>query len=209
MSDNHGSVDRALALFVYVPIGVGMHTIEAAPGILEALAARGKAEVDRRHEQLVKHAASARSVGQFAWSYGLPKLRARAERKVATAAGTASRVLHLTGPAEPAARPVPRPAESAAAAAPVPPRVEPVVRPTASGAPSVAGNGAHAPAVASGPKVSELPIPGYDALSASQVVERLAGLAHDELDAIAAYEASHRNRRTILGKVEQLSSPSA
>jgi hypothetical protein len=49
-----------------------------------------------------------------------------------------------------------------------------------------------------------LPIPGYDALSASQVVERLIGLAPDELDAVHQYEASHRQRRTILGKIEQL-----
>jgi len=41
-------------------------------------------------------------------------------------------------------------------------------------------------------------------LSASQVVERLVGLAPDELDAVHAYEASHRQRRTILGKIEQL-----
>jgi hypothetical protein len=57
---------------------------------------------------------------------------------------------------------------------------------------------APAPAVA-------LPIPGYDALSASQVVERLAGLSPDELDAVRAYEGAHRNRRTILGKIDQIS----
>ena len=51
---------------------------------------------------------------------------------------------------------------------------------------------------------AELPIPGYDALSASQVVERLIGLTSDELDAVHAYETAHRQRRTILGKIEQL-----
>jgi hypothetical protein len=30
------------------------------------------------------------------------------------------------------------------------------------------------------------------------------GLAPDELDAVHRYEASHRRRRTILGKIEQL-----
>ena len=58
------------------------------------------------------------------------------------------------------------------------------------------------------PHAAELPIPGYDALSASQVVERLAGLAAAELDAVRSYEAAHRNRRTILGKIDQLASPS-
>jgi hypothetical protein len=51
----------------------------------------------------------------------------------------------------------------------------------------------------------QLAIPGYDALSASQVVERLAGLSGDELAAVRQYEAGHRRRRTILGKIEQLS----
>ena len=54
------------------------------------------------------------------------------------------------------------------------------------------------------PASDKLPIPGYDALSASQVVERLTGLARPELDAVHAYEATHRQRRTILGKIEQL-----
>jgi hypothetical protein len=54
------------------------------------------------------------------------------------------------------------------------------------------------------PDREELPIPGYDALSASQVVERLVGLGRTELDAVHAYEAAHRQRRTILGKIEQL-----
>ena len=52
----------------------------------------------------------------------------------------------------------------------------------------------------------QLAIPGYDALSASQVVERLAGLSGDELAAVRRYETGHRRRRTILGKIEQLSS---
>jgi len=49
-----------------------------------------------------------------------------------------------------------------------------------------------------------LAIPGYDALSASQVVERLVGLEADELVAVRDYERAHRQRRTILGKIEQL-----
>ena len=50
-----------------------------------------------------------------------------------------------------------------------------------------------------------LPIPDYDELSASQVVERLEGLDHDSLDAIRRYETDHRGRNTILGKIAQLS----
>ncbi len=49
-----------------------------------------------------------------------------------------------------------------------------------------------------------LAIPDYDSLSASQVVPRLAGLSAQELEAVRQYEAAHRARRTILGRVAQL-----
>lgn len=49
-----------------------------------------------------------------------------------------------------------------------------------------------------------LPIPGYDTLSASQVLPRLAPLDRAELDALRRYEAAHRGRRTILGRIDQL-----
>jgi hypothetical protein len=49
-----------------------------------------------------------------------------------------------------------------------------------------------------------LAIPDYDSLSASQVVPRLAGLSIDELEAVRSYEAAHRGRKTILGRVAQL-----
>ena len=58
--------------------------------------------------------------------------------------------------------------------------------------------------VSDAPDVGSLPIPDYDELSASQVVERLEGLAPQELDAVHAYEAAHRGRNTILGKLAQL-----
>jgi hypothetical protein len=49
-----------------------------------------------------------------------------------------------------------------------------------------------------------LAIPGYDSLSASQVVERLDGLDSEQLEAVRSSEEAHRTRRTILGKIEQL-----
>ena len=51
---------------------------------------------------------------------------------------------------------------------------------------------------------SSLAIPGYDSLSASQVVQRLEGLSPPELEEVRAHEAAHRQRRTILHRVEQL-----
>lgn len=55
-----------------------------------------------------------------------------------------------------------------------------------------------------GPAGAELAIPGYDSLAASQVLPRLEGLAPDELEAVRAYEAAHRGRKTILGRIDQL-----
>ena len=50
----------------------------------------------------------------------------------------------------------------------------------------------------------DLAIPGYDALSASQVVQRLAGLSPAELESVRAYEEATRGRKTILSRVAQL-----
>jgi hypothetical protein len=51
---------------------------------------------------------------------------------------------------------------------------------------------------------SDLPITDYDSLSASQVVNRLQGLATGDLDAVRAYEAATRARKTILNRITQI-----
>jgi len=50
----------------------------------------------------------------------------------------------------------------------------------------------------------EQALAGYDTLSAAQVVRRLESLGSDELRAVHRYEASHRHRRTILNRANQL-----
>jgi hypothetical protein len=92
-----------------------------------------------------------------------------------------------------------RPAEESRVSAP-----EPASEPAAAPEPVPAtapvdhsGNG-------SGPSAESLAIPGYDALSASQVVQRLAGLSPEELDAVAAYESATRHRKTIISRIAQL-----
>jgi hypothetical protein len=59
-------------------------------------------------------------------------------------------------------------------------------------------------ATADVPAVDSLAIPGYDTLSASQVVPRLEGLSREELDAVAAYETATRGRKTVLTRIDQL-----
>lgn len=54
------------------------------------------------------------------------------------------------------------------------------------------------------PDAAGLAIPGYDTLSASQVVPRLEGLTLSELDAVRAYEVATRGRKTVLTRIDQL-----
>jgi hypothetical protein len=68
-------------------------------------------------------------------------------------------------------------------------------------------SGPSAPGVAghpSGLDPAELAIPGYDTLSASQIVQRLPGLSPDELEAVRLYELAGRSRKTVLLRVAQL-----
>jgi HEAT repeat protein len=222
MTENHDRIERTLELLLFAPIGVGAFLRDSAPSFVDMFVSRGRAEFDRRQEEVQQRITSARSLGQVALAFGAPKLRRRAEQTVTDARRRAEELLgsHAADssppradlsssssppvtespapvpspPPPPAAAPAPAPAQSPAAAS----------RERYAGLyaesrdePTNAGNGDLAGS-------AELPIPGYDALSASQVVERLLGLAPEELDAVHAYESSHRQRRTILGKIEQL-----
>ena len=55
-----------------------------------------------------------------------------------------------------------------------------------------------------GPVAASLAIPGYDSLSAPQVVQRLDGLSDDELESVRAYETATRGRKTILSRIAQI-----
>jgi hypothetical protein len=80
--------------------------------------------------------------------------------------------------------------------------------PAADDAPSnAAGPDAVSPKPAPDPAdraVVEQTFAGYDTQSASQVVRRLESLSAEQLRAVHRYEASHRNRRTILNRTQQL-----
>src|SRR4051794_20673562 len=58
--------------------------------------------------------------------------------------------------------------------------------------------------VRSSAAAAELPIADYDSLAPPQVIPRLSGLSESELEAVRSYEVAHRGRKTILGKVSQL-----
>jgi hypothetical protein len=122
---------------------------------------------------------TARLVGQFAVQMG----RQKVESWTAGAGAGADRAT---------------PASSSAAAHDAAPETVPETapEPTAGPVPSVTGNGrVHG---------THLAIPGYDSLSASQVVQRLDGLSSAELEEVRAHELASRRRRTVLSRVDQL-----
>jgi hypothetical protein len=210
MTEHPDRIERTLELLLYAPIGIGLFLKETAPQFVDMFVARGRAEIDRRQDDVQQRVTTARSLGQVALAFGPPMVRQRVERTVADAYHRAE---GLFGSTTSDATPPPR----AAAPSPAPPTTASTGATGSTGwsaatsppreATDFASNGGPASSdLASNELASSagLPIPGYDALSASQVVERLMGLSRDELDAVHAYEASHRQRRTILGKIEQL-----
>ena len=180
-------VDAALELLVFAPLGLMMTARENLPDLI----AKGR-------QQVTGQVAMAKMMGQYAVKEGEKDLRKRVEGVAETL--SALGVLPDTS-ATPTPLTTPPPATSPTPAASAPAASTPA-----------ASNGSTpkpAPKRTTTRTSSELSIPGYDTLSASQVVQRLAGLTVDELEAVRDYEAGTRGRRTILSKITQLESGSA
>lgn len=156
--------------------------IEAAMFAPLGIAAMVREELPKLVERGHQEANMAKAMGQFAVTMGRSELEKRLKQ-------VADR------PAQ--SRPKPAPAPAATTPAPAP---RPTPAPTPPPAPVVETNGS--PVTVH--DAQSLAIPGYDSLSASQVVERLAGLNAEELEAIGSYESAGRGRRTILNRVAQL-----
>jgi hypothetical protein len=177
--------ERVLDLIVFGPAGLALTAAEEFPRL-----------ADKGRHHLEGQIRTARLVGQVAVQMGRRQLDGLASQwrpKTSPAGSDAPRPTTTPTESSPAGDPPP---PVAASGAPTPrPESEVVVAPVAN-APVVNANGNGA--------VRPLAIPGYDSLSASQVVQRLAGLSPEELTDVRAHEQSHRHRRTILNRVEQL-----
>lgn len=188
-------LDAALDLFVFVPVGLAVTAAEELP----KLAAKGRSRVTTR-------LTTARVIGQFAVAQGRQMIEKRFEAPSPAPA-----------PSRPA-RPAPPEADSDLTYEELLGRDGPVSNGAGPGADAPAAAPATVPAASPPqggpaaaparprprPRAADLTIPGYDSLSASQVVQRLAGLSGDELAAVGAYEEAHRGRRTILNRIGQL-----
>jgi hypothetical protein len=217
MSDNTGegkSVrDQLVDLVVFAPAGLALTVVEDLPKL-----------VDKGRDRVSRQVDTARLVGQIAVQMGRRMGRERLEHLGERVAGGVSGVLeqrsrgrgpHLPGVPRPfqAQGKVKEEAGTSSTAssgdgpdrrAPGPPERAPSARPpstsaqAATSAPRVSGD------VPAGATEGSLAIPGYDSLSASQVVGRLGGLDRGELQEVRSHELANRRRRTVLNRVDQL-----
>ncbi|HEY1990015.1 MAG TPA: hypothetical protein VGG43_11155 [Acidimicrobiales bacterium] len=171
--------DRILDVFVYAPAGFLLSALDDFP----KLAALGR-------ERLGTQVSNARVLGEFAVKAGRDQLKKRGDGLLHR--GSAEDAPDESPPV--GLHAVPTPPASSAADDPVP---ESTPSPVPTAPASMASNG-HVPSA------SSLAIPGFDTLSASQVVQRLDGLSRAELVSARAYEAGTRGRRTILSRIDQL-----
>ncbi|MGH9086597.1 MAG: hypothetical protein ACRDYZ_00520 [Acidimicrobiales bacterium] len=194
--DQHSSMaERALDLLVFAPAGAVLRALEDVPGTAE----RGRAMIEQELR-------NAHLVGQFAVGASQRRLLQGLER-LTSASGRGGGANEPGGTDDQAEPGTTTPA--AAGSAPVQPlRVEPS-RPEPRAPVPARPVGAPVDAPDADGITADLAIPGYDTLSASQVVRRLDGLGPDELAAVFRHEAASRGRRTILHRAQQLLGPAA
>ena len=184
--ESKSPLEQALDLFFYAPLGLAITAGEELPKLVE-----------KGRERVTGQVTMARMMGEMVVTQGQKEAG-----KLVRQAGDRLADMGLVP-----ARPVADDDEGfdGVDAAPLA-AVEPDVEPGLTSATSTVSTPAPVPSTNGGgvPAVDQLAIPGYDSLSASQVVQRLAGLSGAELDAVAAYEAATRHRKTILTRISQL-----
>ncbi|HEX6596219.1 MAG TPA: hypothetical protein VF045_04755 [Acidimicrobiales bacterium] len=183
-------LDRLLDVVFYAPLGLALRAAEELPN----LAAQGR-------ERIGSQSDLARMVGKMAVAQGRRRVDDLLERKPASPPGTDR--AKPSAPTGPPTGPSPPSPPAADFVAPTSGAASPVadIRPDP---PAAVPDVAPATDVSPAPHADDLPIPGYDSLSASQVVQRLAGLSTDELEAVRAYEQARRGRKTVLLRIAQL-----
>jgi hypothetical protein len=188
-------VHLALDVFVYAPVGFALMAYQRVPALMNEIVAKGVAQLGEAEARMNQ----AKMIGQVAVTFGSRQIRRDLDHRLEDACRKAEFLAGfipglrgddhedddlLAEPLGSQAPPPPAPAPTMTDTTPTP-----VTVPTG-------------PA----PPAADLPIPEYDGLSASQVVSRLSGLTADELEAVAAYEAAGRARKTVLGAIDRLRS---
>ena len=174
MTSRDDPAEQLLDLLVYAPLGLLLEALDLLPRL---------AEKGRR--QMGGQVTVARMIGELAVRQGQRRAEKVIQRLREQQGGRGSGAGAGDRPANGH-----RPSSSATSTAS-----------SAASSPSPA-HPSTAPPPVSDP--SSLAIPGYDTLSASQVVPRLEGLSSAELGAIRVYEEATRGRKTILTRIDQL-----
>ena len=182
MADDKDTTERAKELLVYGPLGLALFLRDTAPQFLRMFVARGRSEVQQRRRDVGQQIEQVRNMGETAAADGGPEVMRILSTGLTTLRERAEEALVALSTAVNEAMPA----------------SDPVERDRSFDAPEPVRS---RDTVGSGP---DLAIPDYDDLSASQVVERLDGLALTDLEAIRVYEAANRSRNTILGKIDQI-----
>lgn len=194
MSDDRDPLEQLLDLAVFAPLGLALSAREHLP----ELAQRGREEFEGR-------VPAARFVGQMVFDQGSKEVKRRVDdlprrvKEALSGLGLLSACARFGDDDAGGDGAAGSGGDSADARA----TSTPVVPITSMGEevdPASDGDGAPGDA----PDPADLPIPGYDTLSASQVVQRLPGLSPAELDTVRSYEAAGRGRKIVLLKVAQL-----
>ena len=190
---------KALDLLVFAPTGLLVTAVEEIP----EMAAKGRSRLD-------VHLRNAGFIGQMVVTAGQGQLRDRVARL--TGPRQAPEPARGTGARSGATTQAARPAGYASTSGDQPgtdrPRTSGGSGSAPAGTPGAGAGEAAAPGARTGgaaaPAGADWAIPGYDTLSASQVVRRLDALGVNELVAVSRHEAETRGRRTILHRVQQL-----
>jgi hypothetical protein len=206
--DDKDTVERAKELLVYGPLGFAMYLRDTAPSFLKVFVARGRAEFEQRRRSVGDQLGQVRDVGANTAegtgpqvfrlvSDGLTRVRETAEGALGALGGLSA---DLTGVVTtPAGR-----GEATPASTPSAPATAETSESSETGESAEFGQSAETGATADTSPDPGLALADYDALSASQVVDRLDGLGRGDLEAIRRHEVAHRGRATILGKIDQL-----
>ncbi len=191
--DSKSPQDRVLDIVVFAPVGLALTAAEEFP----RLASKGRARLGSQATML-------KMVGQFAVSIGRQELA----RSVGQVIDQGRQLLGMDG-SEPSGTGDNPYAGSAMPEHPIEGSKQPMDESASAAQSTISSERSGGVARSSGvvvpvPSVEALSIPGYNALSASQVVQRLDGLNLSERDAIRRYELATRGRRTILNRIDQI-----
>ena len=175
--EERSPLDEALDLFVFAPVGLAITAVEELPKMIE-----------RGRDVLGDSVNAARVIGRVAVNQGKVEFSRIASQW--NDLGSVMRSGAMQG----------RPTRSRRTAE------EPAPLHDATPAPKAVSAPAPRSAKRSGPAPASIGIPGYESLSASQVVSRLDGLTPEQRSAVKEYETATRGRRTILGRIAQIES---